>query len=212
MVGRGTLPFPALGFGFIIQAMALPEGDMAAGEPFGPGVGRTDQGDGLSLGIGHPERSGHRFARIGHLRHRKGLKRDVLGRDVPEGIGPVRRWHQGPELVLDPVHIGGPQGIVPQFGAELEIQGRPPFGHLGQLQVTFDRSTPLQAGPQGVGGLLEFPDGLGLGRQGGKKNGRKEEELTHGYRCFRRSRIKTRRELMPRASRSARKSFGSPLR
>ena len=42
--GGGPLPFPAFGLGFIVAAVALPEGDMPPGKPPGPALVGPDEG------------------------------------------------------------------------------------------------------------------------------------------------------------------------
>ena len=50
-----------------------------------------------------------------------------------------------------------------------------PLGYLVHLQVRIDRGPPVEAGPQGIGGGLELPGGLGGEDQAGKEQEGDEE-------------------------------------
>ena len=209
--GRAPLPFPAFGLGLIVAAVALPEGDVPAGKPPGPALVGPDEGR-LGPRVGRPELRLGRPA-VGRRRgHRQGGEVVFVGEDVPQGVGPVAGREQVQELFPEPFNVLRPPWIVPELLAEMEIQRRSPLGHLAHSQERVHGGPPVEAGPQGVVGSLELPGGLGRKGQAGEEEGGGEEELAHHFLCFVKMRIRMRTEQAARATKSARKSAGSPDR
>ena len=160
-VCRRPLPFPAFGLGFVIAAVALPEGDVSAGEAPAPFFIGADQGRRPALGVAGSQRGLHRSAVLADLRHRQFVEVQVFGVDAAERVSPVGRRGEAPEFFPEPLHVGGAPGEIGQFLAEVEIQRRPPFQDFGELERDFDPGSAFHAGAQGIGGGLEFPGGLG---------------------------------------------------
>ena len=209
--GGGPLPFPALGLGFIIAAVALPEGDMPAGKPAGPVLVGPDEGR-LGPRVAPPQfRLGRAAVRVqrGHLQEGDFPS---FGIDVAQGVGPVGGGEQVQQLLPHPLDVRRPQGIVPEFLAEMEVQRRSPLGDPGQLQGRIHGGPPVEAGPQGVGGGLELPGGLGGKGEACQEQDGGEKELSHHFLCLARTMMRTMAELRRRARASAPKSTGSPDR
>ncbi len=213
-VRGGPLPFPPVGLGFVVAAVALPEGDVPAGKSPAPFLVGPDEGDGPPLRVSGSQVRFHRTAVLADLRHRQPVQVHFLGEDVAQGIGPVSRRGQAAELFPEPLHVGLAPGKVGQLLAEVEIQRRSPLPDFGKLEGDFDPGAPLHAGPEGIGRHPEFAGGLGMeGRTGGKECSQEDGECFSGHlRSFRKLMSRTMRELMPRARRSALKSLTSPLR
>ncbi len=210
---RRALPFPAFGLGFVIAPVALPEGDVPAGQAPAPFFVGPDQRRGLSPGVAPPQRGLHRPSVLADGRHGQLVEVHVLREDVTERIGPVGGWREAPELFPEPFHIGGTPGEVGQLLAEMEIQRRPPLEDLVELERDFHPRPALHAGAEGIGRRPEFLGGLGRKGKCCERGGEEEgEDSSDHLRSFRRLSRITMRVPAAMARRSARKSRGSPLR